>query len=250
MCEMFYGKWMKYLYLVIFTVYSFLAMWSCCTVAGSAWASNIPFNFTTSNTSGVLECEEDAFQHDALPSHPRCRNAYYLSVTIFAVIVITLSLLDLKEQVIVQMILGLMRFLTVAIILLYCIVKLAQSNGGNKCLEDGMFSVNNTPFLTNATYSPTLRLFNAPGWLSAIPVFTYTFILHQGIPSLTHPIRQKQYLRWLVIAMFVTAGVLYFSLGIIVPLWFRADVQETCTLNWVSEYLYVNYYLWSMWFVM
>ncbi len=37
--------------------------------------------------------------------------------------------------------------------------------------------------------------FDPKGWLVAVPVLTYAFIIHQGIPSLTHPIKQKQYLR-------------------------------------------------------
>ena len=53
----------------------------------------------------------------------------------FAVIVIPLSLLGLKEQAIVQMSLGVLRYLTVAIIVIYCIVKLVQV--GDICLPLG-----------------------------------------------------------------------------------------------------------------
>ncbi len=240
MCELFYGKWMKYLYLLIFTVYSFLALWSFSTVAGSAWASNIPFNFTT-----IKQCTEDGFQHDALPSDPNCQNAYHLCLSIFGVFVILLSLFDLKEQAIVQMILGLMRFITVLAIIIYCLVNLFQHNFKNKCRVDSLPSFSNethnfdetSHLIMNATHMLPVRIFDVPSWLSAIPVFTYAFILHQGIPSLTHPIRQKQYMRYLIIAMFVTAGVCYFSLGIFVSLWFDAYVQETCTLNWVCMYV-------------
>ena len=212
------------------TIYCFLAAWSFCTVAGSAWAINIPFNF-----SNVQQCQDDDFQHSVLPEAP-CLNAYYFSLFLFGVIVITLSLLDLKEQVLVQMFLGLLRFITVGAIIVYCVVRLIE--GGDKCLVDSAFNLTVQPNYSNLTQVISIKdivlKFDPVGWLTAIPVFTYAFILHQGIPSLTHPIKQKQHLRWLTVAMFVTAGICYFSLGLVVPLWFKADIQETCTLNWVS----------------
>ena len=162
-----------------------------------------------------------------------------------------LSLLDLKEQAVVQMLLGLLRFATIAGILLYSVVKLAE--GENDCVYTvtELFNVTNTTYLSTPDtiyYGDDTReetgfgnlakivfRFDAVGWLVSVPVFAYTFILHQGIPSLTHPIREKHLLRQLVMAMFGVATVSYLSLGVVVPLWFKADVQETVTLNWVSE---------------
>jgi len=167
----------------------------------------------------------------------------------FAVIVIPLSLLGLKEQAIVQMSLGVLRYLTVAIIVIYCIVKLVQV--GDICLPLSNETLSNTSAISNATidYSNIshtvehLKLrdivvkFNWEGWLTSVPVFTYAFIVHQGIPSLTHPIKQKQYFRLLIGIVFASIAFCYFSLGIIAPLWFRASVQEAVTLNWVRRIL-------------
>ncbi len=230
MCDIFFNKWVKYFYLIVLSIYTFLATWSFCTVAGSAWAINIPFN-----TSTVKQCVEDDFLHTVIPAAP-CLNAYYVSLAIFGLLATLLSLLDLNEQALVQMFLGLLRFITVGAIVIYCIVKLAE--GGSKCLETSTINQSDVLYLRNVTFAPSMSQFvlkfDALGWLTAIPVFTYAFILHSGIPSLTHPIRQKKYLRWLLLAMFLTTGVCYFSLGIVVPLWFKSDIQETCTLNWVS----------------
>lgn len=76
--------------------------------------------------------------------------------------------------------------------------------------------------------------FEAVNWLTAIPIFTYAFILHQGLASLTHPIKQKRYLGYLTASMFTAAIFCYMMLGVVVPLWFKASVQETITLNFVS----------------
>ncbi len=228
MFELFYGKWAKYIFLFFLTIYLFLVLWPYSIVAGSAWASNIPFNFST-----VQQCAEDDFQHAILPPEP-CLNAYYVSLSIFGVIVILLSLLDLKEQAIVQMTLGILRFINVGAIVVYCIVNIALS--GNKCMVDGLPSVNLTPYtMVNTTQSSApIRLFNVVGWIGSIPVFAYAINLHTGIPALTQPVKQKKYIHWMLATVFSTVGVCFLALGIFVSLWFRADIQETYTLNWVS----------------
>lgn len=233
MCELFYGKWAKYLYLLILITQAFFVLWPFSIVAGSAWASNFPFNFSI-----VQQCAEDDFQHAVLPPEP-CLGSYYVCLAIFGVVVISISLLGLKEQAIVQITLGAFRFITIGAIIVYCIVNIAES--GDKCRADRLSSANETLYtMKNTTQSPPpFRLFNFIGWIGSIPVFTYSLGFHSGIPSLTHPIRQKQYIHWLIAVVLVVIGISYFSLGIFVSLWFSADIQETCTLNWVSAYIYI-----------
>lgn len=227
LCEIFVGKWFKYIYLVVVVIYCFLASWSFSTVAGSAWATNIPYNFGALNI-----CESDAFQHRVLPAGG-CLYSYYFSVFLFGVIVVTLSLLDLKEQALVQLFLGSLRFITVGIIIIYAIVRLAE--GGNVCEKSAFEFVNSTVTHVHIiSFQDIVVKFDPKGWLTAIPVFTYAFLLHLGISSLTHPIKQKKYLSWLMTAMFLAALFCYMSLGVVVPLWFKATIQETVTLNWVS----------------
>ena len=238
LCEIFFNKWVKYVYLIILSVYCFLALWSFSTVAGSAWAINIPYNF-----SGVVKCgnNPDPFQHVVIPEEASCRNAYYFSLFVFAIIVVTLSLINLKDLAIFQMILGFFRFLTVAAIVSYSIVKLSQ--GRDVCAIND-FPPKDVSFypevdLYNDSYTSSVDVvtrFNPKGWVTAIPVMTYAFILHQGIASLTHPIRQKRYLWHLTSAMFSIALFCYMLLGVVVPLWFKQSIQETITLNFVSLY--------------
>lgn len=244
LCEIFFNKWVKYLYLVILSIYCFLASWSLATVAGSSWALNIPYNF-----GNVVKCDGDPFHHAVLPQEDTCRNAYYFSLFLYAVVVVALSLVDLKEQAIIQMILGLMRFLTVGAIVVYVLAKIAE--GGDVCegeakgnnsldkLESAFPSISLANSTRYSSYKDIFVKFEAVSWLTAIPIFTYAFILHQGLASLTHPIKQKRYLGYLTMAMFSTAIVCYMVLGVVAPLWFKASVQETVTLNFVSIYLCV-----------
>ena len=239
LCEIFGAKWLKYVYLVVFSLICFVGTWAFATVAGSAWSSNIPFNF-----AGMTVCDDDAFHHRVLPVNDGgCLNSYYFSLFLFGVIVVTLSLLHLKELAIVQLFMGLLRFVTVGAIVIYSIVRAAQ--GGDGCVADFIPPSLNTSAdefdfynLTNSTeimpYEDMIVKFNPKGWLGTISVFSYAFIIHFGVASLTHPVKNKKYLRWMVLGMFGTALVCYMSLGIVAPLWFKANVQETVTLNFVS----------------
>ncbi len=132
------------------------------------------------------------------------------------------------------MFLGLLRFLTVAAIIIYALAK--TIGGGGVCPVPDYFAngSDNLDYSSNYTSKDIILKFNPKGWVTAIPVLTYAFILHQGLASLTHPIKQKKYMWYLTAAMFGTALFCYMSLGIIVPLWFRESIQETVTLNFVS----------------
>ena len=241
--QIFVGKWFKYAYLLLFTFYSFLGNWSYASVAGSAWSSNIPFDF-----GRMKMCDDSAFHHHILPPTEGCQDSYYFALFLFGVIVTFLSILDLKEQVIVQVILGSARFVTIFAIIIYSLVKLSQSGGDDVCGGEYFPWIPETR--SNHSYFPIyddfsnasryfsfediVVKFDPKGWIVSVPVFLFAFMLHSGISSLTHPVKQKKYIHWMLTAMFVTALLSFMTLGIIVPLWFKASVQETVTLNWVS----------------
>lgn len=251
LCEIFGGWWLKYIYLIVLSLICFMGLWAFSTVAGSAWSSKIPFNF-----AGLKMCNDTAFHHEVLPVHETgCLRSYYFSLFLFGVLVVTLSLIDLKELAWVQLLMGLARFLTVGGIVVYAIVRLA--GGGDVCAGTSAanITINDSVYdyydyydyydrwydvynLTNSTdFSPFKDMvvkFNFKGWLGTISVFSYAFIIHFGIASLTHPVKEKKHLRWMTTAMFITALICYMSLGVVAPLWFKASVQETVTLNFVS----------------
>ena len=221
LCEIFFGPWTKYLYMIILTIILFMACWSCTTVAGSAWATNIPFNF-----GSLSQCSHDAFKDHLFPVDHGCQNAYRFSVMIYALIVIPLSLLELADQKYLQVLLGFLRFFTVACIVVYCLVKLISDPQGNSG-----FSPNSTE---KYDYGHELFKFDYSGWLLSVPVLAYGQILHMGIPSLTQPVKAKKWLRAFFGAVFTCTTLLYTSLGLLVALWYKGEVQETCTLNFVS----------------
>ena len=111
--------------------------------------------------------------------------------------------------------------------MLYCLAKLITHPQGNSGV-----SPNSTD--EKYDYGHELFKFNYSGWLLSVPVLAYGQILHMGIPSLTQPVKAKRWLRAFFAAVFTCTTILYLSLGLLVSLWFKADVQETCTLNFAS----------------
>ena len=222
MCEVFVGWWLKVTYLIVLTGYSFLACLSYATVVGSALSVNIPLNF-----GSMKECSGDDFLHQIFPHDSHCGNAYQFCLFLFAVIVVPLSLLDLKEQAIVQFLLGALRFITLGAIIIFCLVHLFPGDPLD-------IKIKNETNYSITSLKEIATQFDFDSWIVSIPVFIYAHILHQGIPGLTHPIKEKKWLRGYFNLLFLTIAVLYMTLGIVGSLWFRDTVIETVTLNWVS----------------
>ena len=235
LCEIFFNRWAKYIYLLLLSLSSLFFAWSYAVVAATAWATHIPINF-----GPFQQCSYDAFHIHIIPELEGCRHTYYFCLMLFGLIVIPLSLVDLKEQATIQTILGLLRVLLIVLVLVFCVVKLTLGDDSYE-LQETPISKNNSnhsnssescSFVKNCTAGQMLGLqvivvrFDWKGWLEAIPVLTTSLMIHHSIPSFVHPIKQKQYLWWYILCAWGFLGFCFLCIGIIVPLWFRGEVQE------------------------
>ena len=232
--EMFMGRFAKYVYLITYGVYTFASSLSYATVAGASWAVEIPFNST-----GLGQCKETDFKQYILPIDEPCRNAYWLCLFVFACVVVPLSMLELREQTLFQTLFGFLRFFTIASIIIYAIVRIIMDGVISNC--DFSYEEQNvsekwyTVFNSSRTINEVMLDFNWRGWMIAIPVMIYSHNLHMGIPSLSHPVRQKQYLKTFFDVQYFLNLIMYLLLGVVVPSWYRNCTNETITLNWVSS---------------
>ena len=238
----FVGQWMRIMYLFVIVLATFIAVATYCTVAGSAWSVNIPFNF-----GSLKQCHDDDFRNNVFPEREECGNAYRFCVFVFGCIVIFLSILPLKEQLVVQVILGVLRFTTIAAIVVYCVVNLIGGNVIENC-NNSLYEpkMNFSDFTSNAsipmfnttdsteTLMETFLTFNWKRWMASIAIFSFAFGCHPAIPALTHPIKRKEWLRGYFNVLYLTLGIVYMMLGLSASLWFKDCIVETCTLNWVS----------------
>ena len=250
LCEIFFGRWCKYLYLITLVLFTLLCLPGYATLAGSSWAVNLPLNFT-----GMKECSEEDFSGHILPVVLTCRHSYWFCLMLFAIIVVSLSLVEAKNQMFIQVLFGFFRFVLLGSMIVYCFVQLVREHGHQSCVPDSdiiddpsNFTDSDCNVSTGTINSSSLSSADIvlrtdyQGWLESIPIFVFSILLHQGIPNLTHPVRQKKYLRGYFNAVFATVGFIYLSVGILAALWFKDSVNETVTLDWVSvlSWLYTH----------
>ena len=221
LCEIMFGTAGKIIFIAIITVYCFLALWSYCAVVGTTWSSNIPVN-----TSMVAECHQTDFTMQYFPTNTRCYSWYRVCVSVFGVVVTLLSLLELNEQKYIQAIFSILRFVALSSIITFAIYLIVYNSlNADTPIPSGLNH-------TNATSTQLLSRFDMKWWLVTIPVLVYAQNLHQGIPSLTHPVLPKIRLKAMLIATFVTTWSFYTLLGIVVSFAFLSLINENATLDW------------------
>ena len=228
LCDIFVGRWARFTYDISNFTYGAIALWAYGTLAGSAWASKIPFSSTT-----LGQCDNPDFHHHSHPLDNACWNSYALCVLFFACIVVPLSCVEISEQIVIQLSLGVLRIVMIVSMSIYALV--GEINDP-KCSETKiMFPLtNHTKNVTLDECKEVWTSFSFDGWVLVFPIVTYALFLHLGIPTLTQPIRDKKNLGKMMTVLFLACTFLYALIGVSVGVRFKDNVQETCTLTWVS----------------
>ena len=221
LCEIMFGLPGKIIFVIIMTIYSCLTLWSFAAVVGTSWSTNIPLN-----NSVVMECNETDFMRKLFPLDVRCFNLYKISVSVFGAFVMLLSLLELNEQKYIQALFSILRFIALISIIIFSIFLIIHNS------IDPKNALPPTLRNSNSTITNALSRFDVKWWLVTIPVLVYAQNLHQGIPSLTHPVSNKRQLKPMLITTFITTWCFYTIIGLVVSFAFRNLVNENATLNW------------------
>jgi len=239
----FLGIYGEYSFVAMLLVHVALMCWVAASVAGSALASNISYNF------GSLErCRDSEFHHEVIPPDDGCRDSYRFSVFLYGMIVLPLCFLELQEQKYIQVLLGFMRISAITCLVTYCFIKLVGSDDYPSNYDVHCNVTNTTTdydIIDNSKCDPNevlgdydywheISRFGLKGWLTAIPVIVYAQVMHASISKLTHPLKQKQYMKYFLMCIFATLTTVYSFIGVMVALWFKRETEETCTLNFVS----------------
>ena len=234
---------MKYLFLVLTSISTFLALVAYATIAASSWSINLPLNFT-----GVTQCTADDFHFQTIPTDLSCRHAYWLCLFIFACIVVPLSMVELREQAIIQLFFSFLRFITIGAIVIFCAANLISSGDICKCNQPWMNTSELEPFNDQCnettSLSNVLTNFDFRYWTVSIPVLLFSLNINLPLSNLIHPIKQKKHLGTLMHIDYAVVGIVYLAIAVTISLWWRECINETCTLNWVST-KHLHVLLWS-----
>ena len=208
LCRLYLGKKSSQLYTSFISFYLYLALWAYTSVFASALAKEIPI-------------------FDSKDEQNHAEKDYVIYVLLFALIVVPLTCRELKEQIVIQVILAACRILMVSIMTITVFAFKPNFND-----MTGLESVK-----TTTPTSTTAPMFHLSGLYHTLPIIVYAFIFHHSIPGLSHPVSRssKRQLKSIFQSTFVISGLGYTFIGICVGYFFGVNINESSNLNW-KEY--------------
>lgn len=195
LCRMFFGRRGKLAYVTLLNIYMYGSLWSYAAVFSRSFSENLPLN----------------------------DHSYKLYLLMFGAVVVCISCLELREQIVVQVIMSAARVLVV--VGMVCTVVVALVRGGDSPFE-GM------PAADSKQWS-WFRLHGIPYML---PILVYSQVMHHSVPVLSQPVRDKSRLASIFNTALSITGTFYVSIGILLAFYFGSVVDSQCNMNW-SHYM-------------
>jgi hypothetical protein len=191
-------------YAFIVGLYLYGSLWAYTSVFAKSFGQNVP--------SGLRGGE-------ACSMFDGCDGPMKLWTAVFALVVVPLTCMDLREQVCWQVLMFLARILVVALLVITVLA-------GYAC--DGVVFAEVPP-----GHTPKGIALADPNGLGAIfPVAIFAFIFHHSTPVLAQPIRDKKSVNRVFMAAFVICAVAYVLLGLVVGSYFGQGIDSQCNLAW------------------
>ncbi|XP_063686906.1 uncharacterized protein LOC134820452 isoform X2 [Bolinopsis microptera] len=210
--EVFFGKPGRIITASLIIVYLLVTLCAYATIFASTWSLVIPYN-TSIHSLGLCNLSD----YEGLLPGGDCLNSYRFSVLIFACIVIPISAMDVSTMKPFQIALSFIMQFTIGVGIIHCIYGLATGN-----IADGEHQPHPTRFFA----------FDFTSFVNMVPIVVYSQVLHEGIPMIAQPARDKKNLHKLFAGALSFACTVYLTFSILTALRFREDVAATASLNW------------------
>ncbi len=143
---------------------------------------------------------------------------YLAYAALFAIVVVPLTCLELKEQVSVQVVLSMCRFLMVILITGACAAAMNAT----------------TPQFDMQTAAKGSSFVDFTGLYKMLPIAVYANIFHHSIPGLSKPVGDKKRLGEIFGWTFAFGMVAYGLIGGVVAWYFGDGIDQSANLNFVS----------------
>lgn len=205
LCRVFLGKPALATYSTALCLYIYCSLWAYACVFCSALSKVLP----------LIQ------QHDADESWLFLMN-YIMYAVVFAAMVVPLSCLELDEQVGVQVVMTLCRFIMLFFMWTTC----------TTLAEDMQMTTadNSSPTVpTSVTAAPLVNLAGLPQML---PICVFAHIFHHSLPGLSHPVAKKRNLGSIFRATVVFATLAYSLLGWRLGSVLGTSIEQSANLNW------------------
>ncbi|KAH3743218.1 amino acid transporter [Pelomyxa schiedti] len=201
-CEVFAGKWGKVFALVCLCLYCYGILWAYASTFGSSLAMLIWQIFIRTETCDV-----------SLSPSTDCMTTYYCCILGLAICGIPLSLLEVTSQWALQFGLTLYRFFAFSVMAVTCAINLGVAGPMDNQYVWGF------------------------KWSGFAVSFTSTIIaqtMHYNLASAVTPVKDKRYLRRIVVFAEATAFFFNVMVGIICAVNFNSTTHSLIVLNWAT----------------
>ncbi len=173
----------------------------------------------------------DTFRSQLFPTAPS-----YLPPLLFGIIVIPLSCFDLSEQVFAQVLMSILRFLSLGILLIGTIVALF-TDWNNSLLHEALDSPSSSLEITDASshYSSIFYAnFSGFGVMFTTAIFSQLF--QHSVPGLIRPLKEehKKFIPQIFAYALLTTTIIYILSGTFCVLYFGSHLQQSVNLNFID----------------
>eukprot|EP00559_Dactyliosolen_fragilissimus_P007212 CAMPEP_0184864074 /NCGR_PEP_ID=MMETSP0580-20130426/13620_1 /TAXON_ID=1118495 /ORGANISM="Dactyliosolen fragilissimus" /LENGTH=440 /DNA_ID=CAMNT_0027362711 /DNA_START=348 /DNA_END=1667 /DNA_ORIENTATION=- len=195
LCRIFLGNVGESSYLFSVVVNFFLQLWGYTAVFSSAMAVVLPLRHD--------------FDQD-----------YRLYTFAYAIVVVPLSCIELKEQVVFQMIMSCCRFMVISLMILTIFSAISDQH-----------TVSFKGIDLDSPHSP-VPISQLSNFYEMFSVLVFTTLFHNGIPVLAKPIADKSKVAHVMRDAIVVVGFACWLLGMIAAYYFGPNIAQSSNLNW------------------
>ncbi|KAH3767154.1 Transmembrane protein [Pelomyxa schiedti] len=220
-CQTFAGLPGKIVSEIVMTFYCYGCLWASVSVFASS-LSSLVLEFVPSE--GHCDIYKD-------PSSA-CQGAYYASAVFFGICVVTMSLLDVTQQIKVQMFLTGYRFVGFALMLVTIFVALGVAGPlppPSYSASTSSASVEVASFQASDAWG-----FHPSGFAILVTSAAYAYTVHYNMPDALTPVRNKYTLRQIMLAGLFTSMLFFLLMGIVCAYFFNGLTDPLVILNWAS----------------
>ena len=231
--QILFGYWANIVITVLFCCFYTTSQWAYCAISAASIATNLPLDTPT-----FLTCNSSEFI-TSLPTQHRCLNLYRVSAMGYGIVVVLLSVIDIRKQKYFQLILGIVRFILLFSIIVFSTVKFIVdiiNHGAPTSIHINDTSSNGT------TYTNILLDVNILYIFYGIPIYLYSLQNHYFLPTALFTVSNKKVLKKFIIAVYLTLGILLSVLSISISLAFSENSNPSCVLNWLP-YTHHSYHI-------
>jgi amino acid permease len=167
---------------------------------------------------------------------PLCSGGYaFLPSLLFGAVVIPLSCFDLAEQITLQVVMSLLRFLSLGILLFGTLAAIFLDSSGQRNQPSDLDT--SAPFsatTSNGTFSTPLVQWSGFGVMFTTAIFSQLF--QHSVPGLVRPLaaEDRKYIPQIFKYALLTTAVIYIAIGTACVVFFGNSLEHSVNLNFVD----------------